>query len=296
MKINIRDNQKTSLTNHYVRINETKIIYIGGNLRIYNLSELLRKYNCNIIKKINVMYFDNEIHNIIEYSLICNNVKITNITNKSFIIHNYNIIDYLYNRFIDIDQLVADLYLHIDYVNFNNQSKIKNQFLSCEACNCNIKLKKYNIPKNIIEEIYFYKPIEYYKDLNKNITIFNSKNWLSIYSIIDEKTSQIEIITENYYSKIYFCLLWTLQNNDKYPEIESINVNIDNIKFIEDTSSQIYINNKINLHHIDLFPYNNDLFSDFIPKYKNIKIKITFKNEYSFITKICLGLIKLLEN
>lgn len=282
MKINIRDNLETSISNYFVESTKDIQIYIGNLQKTtYNLSILLQNHNCNILKRLFII--DN--HNndfIIEYTLLCNEIKLVNFTNKSNKIHNYNLLDYLHLRFIDIKQLVSDLYLQINYVALKPDITICNNFIYCVANNSTIKLKKYYITQHINEQIYFYKPLQHQGQIKTG----------NYYSIISEDTAELFINNSEYYSKIYFTLGWTILNNT-YPQVRSITVESE---LIPENSSQIYVNNIENIYSIDLFPYNNDLYSDFIQKKEKIKIRIRFDEPYAILTKVCVSLIKLNYN
>lgn len=296
MKVILREIQKISLSNHYLRTSNNKSIFITttNQNQLINLTELLHNHKCNILKSINILNKNNIISNnyIIQYSLICDNVRLANLSNKTMYIHNYNLLDYIYPRFIDINQLTNDLYLHIEFINFKQLDSIPNEFISCNVCYSNVQIRKFNIPKNIIENIQFYKPIQYINYRDKLIL----KNY---YSTLTNNTGTITILESGYYSKLYFCLMWmySQQANDSFvpPQVKSISVLINEEKVIENTSTLINIDNINNIHFIDLFPYNNDLINDLMPFINSIKVHIIFQNSYSVLTKVCVGIIKMLN-
>jgi hypothetical protein len=316
-KYSLRNSLDISLKTYYLGDNyEKKNIYIGKvcNQR-YNITELLRNHNCNILTKIDFMSdLKIIIHQpyIITISLVYDDVKLVSISNKSRSIHNLDLMDYFESRFIDINNFANDIYMVIEFASFNKNIKFPTNIgLSCLCYNIGerYKIKKKICETLIVENIKFYNIMsESYKD-----KVINEDSKKYLYNYINSKNSQFIIKKNNFVCPIiYFSFLFgDLQNDpksqlysscDKYPEINSINVVISINSTINYTihynSSRIYSDNINNFHYINFYPDNNNdliksnnLLGLNFDELHEIKINFQFNENYAENTKICIGFI-----
>ena len=312
-KYSIRNNLKTSLENHYLISNDIyyKKIYIGKVNNIsYNLSDILRRHDCNILTNISFVcdnpFQDNNTNYIMTFSIMCGELKLSSYSNKSPEIHDLNILDYFETKFIDINHFSDDIILSIEFAMFNGFSKLPlNMGIYCTAINVTdrYKLKKKNTEYSIIEHIRFYNLVN--NIIDENYQLGNYETYKSkllshntcIYNIVNEYTTQLNIYRkEAICPVIYFSFLWNNQFTLDYPKIKNITIIIDQRYIIEFNSSRINCNNSTNLHFIEFYPDNdNDLIKSNgvlginLNKINDLKVYFTFQDNYAFKTKICVG-------
>lgn len=303
-KFSVRGNIKKYLDKYYYIKNENNELYekkiLIGDFKSmrYNLTDILKKNDCNILTELSFTTKKSSNDYIIAFSIICGDVKLINYTNKSKFIHNLNILEYFETKFIDIKNFNNDIYLCIDFCIFNNYSNLPlNYLIYCKAIN----ISERYINKKKIEEYSIIENVKFYNLINNNETYKDKvlSNETCFYSLINEKTVKFYIKNKNIISPmIYFCFLWSDNYLVGHPEIESINVMINNEYVINYNSSKIMIDNENNLHYINFYPDNNN---DFIKSdgiigldynyIKDIIIHFTFKDSYAVKSRICVGFI-----
>ena len=312
-KYSIRNNLKSSLENYYLINRQTtcsKKIYIGQiNNTSYNLSDILRKHDCNILSNLSFIndkpFHDNSTH-IITFSIMCNNIKLISFSNKSLEIHDLNILDYFESRFIDINNFGDDIILLIEFAMFNAFSKLPlNIGIYCNAINITdrYKLKKKISEYSILEHIRFYNLINHVIDNDCKLGVYETykSKLLSentcLYNLINENTTQLNIYRKEAICPIiYFSFLWNDNYTIEFPKIKNITIIIDQRYIIEFNSSRINCNNQSNLHFIEFYPdNNNDLLKSNgvlglnLNTVNELKVHFTFQDNYALNTKICVG-------
>ena len=247
-KYSLRNNLKMSLRHYYLinNDNESKKIYIGQiNNLSYNLSDIIKGYDCNILTNISFVSqkpIDESSNYIITFSIVCNDIKLVKISNKSSEIHDLNILDYFETRFVDINNFTNDVFLTVEFAMFNNYSKLPvNIGIYCSAISISerYKIKKKVNEYSLIEHIRFYSSVnniiedqqsDRYETYKNKLMSYNSCH----YNIIDENTTQLNIYRrEAICPIIYFSFLWNDQYTIEYPKIKNITVIIDN-KYIKE--------------------------------------------------------------
>jgi len=309
-KYNLRNNLKLSIKKYYLSNEKSKNIYIGETKKLnYNLTDILKQHNCNVITDISFINFDNlkSSNYIITFSIVYNDIKLVCISNKSSEVHDLNILDYLETRFIDIDNFTYDIFLTIEFAMFNNYSDLPpNVGICCTAMNVTdrYKIKKKLSEYSVFEHIRFYSLMNniiedtqasHYETYKNKLLSHNTCH----YTIIDEHNTQLNIYNKDAIcSVIYFSFLWNNQYTLNHPEIKSIIVIVDNRYIIDFNSTRINSNNDTNLHFIEFYPdNNNDLIKSNaivglnMKTIKELKVQFTFRDNCAIKTKICVGLM-----
>lgn len=308
-KIVLRNNLLLSLKDYFILPEqlEYKNIYIGSvsNNAQYNLTELLKLNNCNIIT--NILFMPNLIKEdyIIVMSIIVNGKKLVSFSNKILeILPNFNILDYFESRFIDINDFNDNVYLSIEYSLLKETSAPLKIGIYCIAFGIKerYKIKKKTNEKALCEHIRFYHLLNNVISYNISYESYKQKllsNNSCLYNLLNNNTVQISIYKRiEICPIIYFSFIWTELHTSSFPKVKNITVIIDNKYYIEYNSTRINVNNDTNLHYIEFFPDNdrdyiksNIITGINLNQINEIKIRVKFFENKANMTKINIGLL-----